>query len=315
MRIRGDLFAILKGTQFSVLPLIPSLFIHIGTTPEYAEHLSINLPLLGFERLVASPQLSNTTRKPYHTNSSNTNGGTNGEHKIKPTQSIANSHEVVNNCIMYSILTDEVSVGNKSVIEYSILKPDSALHIGQNSILSQVHVPAYITLVPDNVFVHTMVIKRNDNSQSQYMTICFGIHDDLKASGIESLSIAGLPLIQILPFVGLSASDLWRSNESNSMWNARLFPTSSSPQESSRISFQLVDIIQRLHAQGKKNNNISIASNVEIPKVNWKNEMRCSLNEASELKAIFGQSEFRISHERVLMFESLRSFFKQGKKK
>ena len=110
------------------------------------------------------------------------------------------------------------------------------------------------------------------------MTICFGIHDNLKATEIENLTIAGVPLVQILPFVGLTASDLWRENESRSMWNARLFPSASSPSESSEKSLKLVEIVRLLQEQNK------VGKGGVPSRIDWQSEKRFSLNEASELK-------------------------------
>jgi hypothetical protein len=51
---RRGLYEILYGQPIHVLPYIPSLFIHIGTSQEYLEHLCHTLPAFGFQKIVNS---------------------------------------------------------------------------------------------------------------------------------------------------------------------------------------------------------------------------------------------------------------------
>ena len=92
------LYELLKGTTFNVIPLIPSIFVHIGTTPEYAEHLSVNLPNFGFERFVASQKIKKSSS---------------GSHQLtNPIVPPSPPPQNDESCIMYTILTDEGSYLN-----------------------------------------------------------------------------------------------------------------------------------------------------------------------------------------------------------
>ena len=68
-----------------------------------------------------------------------------------------------------------MSIGERSVIEYSVLKPSSGLRIGKNTIISQVHLPETISFIPDNVFLHTMVIQSPAEDQNKVKFFYFPI--------------------------------------------------------------------------------------------------------------------------------------------
>ncbi|KAK5580788.1 hypothetical protein RB653_000812 [Dictyostelium firmibasis] len=186
--------------KLEMIPMSPSAFIHIGTCHEYIEHFTINFPKLGFKNLIFS--------------------------EIDSKQQTDN---MTNNVILHSILLNnlKININDNSVVEYCNFKGINKLSIGNRCIVSDLEfsdqnqsTSNLISVeIPSNSFIQTLSI-----SGDRYVTIFFGIDDDLKST--LNPKLFGIPLKEYNLILN-------NSSDGNSLWNAPLFPVSSiSPQDS-----------------------------------------------------------------------------------
>ena len=92
-------------------------------------------------------------------------------------------------CILHSFLEGENTFGKNSVTEYSWL--DKGSSVGDQSIVSNVFVPTGLSL-PNDVFLHTVCVQAEDGTKSKYITISFGIKDNVKKTCANVNSAAEL---------------------------------------------------------------------------------------------------------------------------
>ncbi|XP_059196611.1 serine/threonine-protein kinase TNNI3K isoform X2 [Centropristis striata] len=211
VEIRQKIFHLLKGTQLNVILLNNSKFYHIGTTSEYLFHLSEDVALqkeLGFTASAFSVHM-------------NENSGC---------------------CVMHSVLAPSFSVGAGSVVEYCRLGAGAA--VGGGSIVSSCWVRAGLS-VPAGVFMHSLCV--NYKHQTRFVTIVFGINDNLKhrveaPAYMEQLKLFGLGLPDCLSHWGLKQEVLRFSGDASScsLWNACLFPVCSDQQSSFSLSLEML---------------------------------------------------------------------------
>lgn len=213
--IRQKIFRLLKGTPLNVILLNNSKFYHIGTTSEYLFHLTEDVALRGELGLLSSAF-------SVHMNE-NSSGC----------------------CIMYSVLDPVCSVGAGSVVEYSRL--GAGVCIGRGSIVSSCRVSAGVS-VPDGVFMHTLCV--NHKHQSRFVTVVFGINDDLKhtveaPAYMEELRLFGFSLAECLSHWGIKNEVLRFSGDacSCSLWKACLFPVCPDPQSSFSMSLEMLQAV------------------------------------------------------------------------
>ena len=105
---------------------------------------------------------------------------------------------------IHSYIPDLSCIGENVIIEYSLLNVANA--IGENCIISNCSFPEGIS-VPANTFLHTIPV--SDFGSIYYVTLCFNINDDLKASVIDkeetsSLKIFGKPLSELVSLLQLT---------------------------------------------------------------------------------------------------------------
>ena len=80
-------------------------------------------------------------------------------------------------CVLHSFLEGDNKFGKNSVTEYSWLGKGSS--VGEQSIVSNVFVPNGLSL-PNNAFLHTVCVEAEDGTGHRYVTISFGIKDNVK---------------------------------------------------------------------------------------------------------------------------------------
>lgn len=219
VEIRKKIFHLLKGTPLNVILLNNSKFYHMGTTSEYLFHLTEDEVLrseLGFLSSAFS----------IHTNE--------------------NSESSSGSCVMYSVLDPSCSVGAGSVVEYSRL--GTGVSVGRGSIISSCWVNAGLS-VPDGVFMHTLCV--NYKHQTRFVTVVFGINDDLKrraaaAAYMEELKLFGVSLAECLSHWGLKNEIVRFSGDASSccLWTASLFPVCLDPQSSFSMSLEMLHSVQ-----------------------------------------------------------------------
>ncbi|XP_033936832.1 fucose-1-phosphate guanylyltransferase [Pseudochaenichthys georgianus] len=209
--IRQKIFYHLKGTPLNVILLNNSKFYHIGTTSEYLFHLTEDVMLRTELGLLSS----------------------------------AFSVEVKENsgcCVMHSVLDPSVSVGAGSVVEYSRLGAGAS--VGVRSIVSSCWIPAGLS-VPDSVFMHSLCV--NHKQKTRFVTVVFGINDDLKRSVeapafMEDLNLFGVSVVESLSRWGLENEALRFSGDASncSLWGACLFPVCSDQQSSFSLTLEML---------------------------------------------------------------------------
>ncbi len=218
VEIRQKIFHLLKGTPLNVILLNNSKFYHIGTTSEYLFHLTEDVMLRSELGLLSSA---------FSVNLSENSVGSSGC------------------CVMSSVLGPSCSVGAGSVVEYS--RFEAGVSVGRGSIVSSCRVSAGLS-VPDGVFMHSLCV--NHKNQPRFVTVAFGIKDDLKRSVktpayMEELKLFGLSLAECLSKWGLKNEALSFSGDASScsLWMACLFPVCSDPQSSFSMSLEMLQAV------------------------------------------------------------------------
>ncbi|XP_076009322.1 fucose-1-phosphate guanylyltransferase [Genypterus blacodes] len=215
VQVRQKVFNHLRGTPLNVILLNNSKFYHIGTTSEYLFHLTEDAALRAELGLLSSA------------------------FSVSPDPDPEGSAAC---CIMYSVNHPSVSVAPKSVVEFSRL--GAGVTVGGGSIVSGCWVSPGLS-VPDGVFMHSLCV--NLQSQARFVTVVFGIDDNLKLSveapvHMEQLKLFGVNLVECVSHWGLQSEALKFSGDvsSCSLWNARLFPVCSDLQSSFSASLQMM---------------------------------------------------------------------------
>ncbi|XP_010183975.1 PREDICTED: fucose-1-phosphate guanylyltransferase, partial [Mesitornis unicolor] len=222
VEVRQELYALLRGTALNVMVLNNSKFYHIGSTQEYLFHLTAGSKLkheLGFVSMAFSVCEGAAGRDP-------------------------------SSCAIQSILQPEARVGPGSVIECSRVGP--GVSVGQNCIVSGAHISAKAD-VPPGCFLSSLSVKIN--SQVEYVSMVFGVEDDLKKSvkslsDVHSLRFFGVSLPQCLELWGVNVSEqLFSSgNTCLGLWTARIFPVCSTLDESVTMSLKMLNSVQHMTA-------------------------------------------------------------------
>lgn len=214
---RGEIWKLLRGTEFKAVVFHQAQFNHVGTTREYLHHFCYNETLreacqFGVETAVAE------------------NGtGTREKSLEEPKPKKAKTDVKFQECtLIHTVFADRtrLSVGRGSVLEYCTV--EGAASIGKNCIVSNLTIPDGCK-IPDNSFLHTIPVR--DGKECAYATFAFDIGDSMKTSR-ESAECMELPYCELtigeaMTRLGRSSGmqDLWPlSPPSYSLWNARLFP-------------------------------------------------------------------------------------------
>lgn len=216
VEIRKKIFNLLRGTPLNVILLNNSKFYHIGTTLEFLFHLTEDKALRNELGLLSSA----------FSKSENPNIST-------------------SSCVMYSVVDPSCSVGIGSVVEYSRL--EKGVSVGSGSIVSSCWI-APGSSVPDGVFMHSLCV--NENHHIGFVTVTFGINDDLKRSmktpaNIQELKLVGSPLPDCLSRWGMDNELLRFSGNMSccSLWNACLFPVCSDLKTSFSMSLEMLQAV------------------------------------------------------------------------
>ncbi|KAM6921587.1 fucose-1-phosphate guanylyltransferase [Xenentodon cancila] len=218
VRIRQKIFHSLKGTPLNVILLNNSKFIHIGTTSEYLFHLTEDEVLRSELGLLSSA------------------------FSVHINQNSDGSSEC---CVMHSILDPGCLVGPGSVVEYSRL--EAGVSVGEGSIISSCWVSPGLS-VPDGAFMHSLCVSHQN--QSAFVTVFFGINDNLKHSVdapayLEELKFFGFSLSKCRSIWGMENTAVKFSGDASScsLWNACLFPVCSEQRRSFSMSLGMLQAI------------------------------------------------------------------------
>ncbi|XP_020788756.2 serine/threonine-protein kinase TNNI3K isoform X1 [Boleophthalmus pectinirostris] len=218
VEIRKKIFHLLRGTPLNVILLNNSKFYHIGTTSEFLYHLTQDAAMRNELGLLSSAfSLYNSE----------------------------NNEDSTSCCVMYSVVDTSCSVGIGSVVEYCQL--EAGVYIGKGSIISSCWVHPGLS-VPDSVFMHSLCIDHKHSTG--YVTVVFGINDNLKSSvdhcaNISALKLFGLSLPYCLFHWGMESERLNFSGDVSccSLWNACLFPLCSDQKTSFSKSLEMLQAV------------------------------------------------------------------------
>uniref|UniRef100_A0A8C0U8L6 Fucose-1-phosphate guanylyltransferase n=1 Tax=Cyanistes caeruleus TaxID=156563 RepID=A0A8C0U8L6_CYACU len=154
--------------------------------------------------------------------------------------------------VAFSIFPDTPGcvIGPGSVIEYSRIGPE--VSVGKGSIVSGSCIHFSVD-IPSNCFLSSVSVKVTD--RVEYVTMAFGVGDDLKRSvkllsDIRSLRFFGASFPECLDLWSIEASDqLFSSGDAClGLWTARIFPVCSTLSESVRISLNMLNAVQHKSA-------------------------------------------------------------------
>ncbi|XP_062353942.1 fucose-1-phosphate guanylyltransferase [Cinclus cinclus] len=220
--VRQQLYSLLQGTALNVIVLSNSQFYHIGTTQEYLFHFTAESKLR-FELDLQPVAFS-----------------------IFPD--MAKSSDQLS--IIQSILEPGCVVGPGSVIEYSRMGP--GVSVGKGCIVSGSCINFSVD-IPSDCFLSSVSVRITD--QVKYVTMVFGVGDDLKKSvnllsDIHSLQFYGASLPECLDLWSVEASDQLFSSEDTrlGLWTARIFPVCSTLSESVRMSLNMLNSVHHKSA-------------------------------------------------------------------
>eukprot|EP01135_Chromosphaera_perkinsii_P005500 Nk52_evm49s352 gene=Nk52_evmTU49s352 len=212
-KLKKLVFKRLNGIPVSCILAPSSRFFHFGTLEEYILHFC------------GKSELSNQFEIPSWCCSS-----------CWPAHKDPNPPE--RTCPQGSLVFQSFIDGNMdtrvlppSIIEYSVVGAGSEIEGG--SVISCCRIPKG-TCIPKEIILHTVALKSADATQPLYVTVMFGITDDLKAE-IDSGAISedNRYANRSLSEFKLNESKVWPSSKvTRTLWHAKLFNPCRSPEES-----------------------------------------------------------------------------------
>ncbi|XP_065102772.1 fucose-1-phosphate guanylyltransferase [Paramisgurnus dabryanus] len=218
VEVRKKIFHCLKGTELNVILLNNSKFYHLGTTEEYLFHFTSD-PCLRTELGLLSSAFSNC--------------------------STSESLEKTRHCVMHSVLHPSVTVSPGSVVEYSRL--DDEVKVGTRCIISSCWISSGLS-VPSDTFLHSLSV--NLNGKMGFVTLVFGVEDDLKKNvaspaDMKALSLFKVSLEDCVGLWGWSPENVRFSGDRSacSLWNACIYPVCSDLKDSLMMSLEMVNAL------------------------------------------------------------------------
>lgn len=216
MRDRSELHQALNKRKVTVNVLEKSYFVHLGTNKEYIAHLTAD-EQLQTDLLLAKSCVSNFTGVK--------------EMNFKSC------------CFINSKITgDSISIGEGCVIEFSELSGE--IGVGSNNIISHCRISSDkegCMSLPKNTVWQTLPVRRNEEDQLSFVTFAVGLTDDLKLEvgndeDLKAIRFRDEDLPSFLEHHQLSTKDAFSQSRRRSLWNARLFPACSSPEDAFRAT-------------------------------------------------------------------------------
>ncbi|XP_059150865.1 fucose-1-phosphate guanylyltransferase-like [Physella acuta] len=226
--MRQKVFHALNGSEFHVLILNASVFVHIGTAKELLYHFCHDQTFqdqMAFQKDVFNVwagTIPSTTGIVADSNEDKTN--------VSETA-----------CVMHSIMHTQSVIGDNCVIDYCDFP--LPLEISSNCILSNCQLSnadsAGGVNIPTESFLHTVPISLQGTVR--FVTVYFNINDDLKKSvascDVESLPFSGGSIKEFLSANSLSVEDVvpgCYKDRKISLWSLKLYPAKDSMSASFR---------------------------------------------------------------------------------
>lgn len=284
---RQDIFHLLKGSPFHIATLKASEFYHLGTFAEYVHHLCSDSSL--HEELALGKQSFNHITLSTACSSVDKDGGTSKcdscDNKDNGSDLGAVSRSKIAGVVMHTVLTDTSVTPADSVIEYSwfdrdvclesqcVLSNCTYLSNDDTSALDKIH-------IPKSTFLHSVPIKSSDQTAGGWVTILFGIGDNLKHPfdkvHLDEVTYMGKPLSTVLSCWQLTSDDVFGCDASSqqgtngttsssvSLWQARLFPLAKTTSQSFRLTYELLRKLDGHQDSGNRSNKSDLVSMADI---------------------------------------------------
>nr|CAB3246990.1 fucose-1-phosphate guanylyltransferase-like [Phallusia mammillata] len=240
--LRRKVFDTLRGTTLHVVALIPrvgetsdvsSHFYHFGTSREYLDVMTKERVL---SEITDSELVSHCAGLPY---------------KYTP----AGDKPLVENPprLMASVILPCVSIGEGSTLEYCHLREFTA--IGANSIVSSCSLFPSTTVPPDTI-LHTVAINSHHAGELQFVTIAFGIADNMKASTLWDNALSEIKYYgNLLENTFSDASRAFPNTAKDdkvSLWHAKIFPAFPTMEKSSSQACERLNVILKNRGNAAK---------------------------------------------------------------
>lgn len=214
------LYSLMSNRRSLVINLTDSIFYHLGTTNELLDfYLNENsLEAIEFRKNICFSKL-----------------------KIK-NENV--DWSILKGCVQNSIVNSDCKLSNLSLLEYSYIDKGIKLVLNDYCFLNNCAIKiselnAYDLNsfnVPPNVCMHTLAISDISN-QSKFVTIFYNRNDDLKKCYNEQAQVVflGKPMLKQL------ADKIKLTNNSNTIWNLKLFKAFNTMSESFVKSLEFIN--------------------------------------------------------------------------
>ena len=150
--------------------------------------------------------------------------------------------------VMASFLDNSalLRIGQGTILEFCLIERD--VSIGNSCFISHCHLPPG-TNVPDNTYMFTVAIRDEENAG--FVTPVFGINDNLKKTSslaqINSIDYLNTNLQAVYSLYKENGYEVFNNKENVSLWNAKMFPISSSPTDSVKSAIHSMSALDSTH--------------------------------------------------------------------
>lgn len=205
---------------------VDSHFYHFGTSKEYLEVMTEEEVM---PRITGAELVSFCAGLPY---------------KYTPREGDGLGNLTYPPRLMASIFLSCVSIGEGSTLEYCHVREFTS--VGSDCVVSSCSFRPHTT-VPFGSILHTVAINSPTSGELQFVTVAFGIDDNIKASSSRAEAPERIKYFgAILEDTFTDADKIFshcNDDESVSLWKARLFPSYPSMEKSSSRACELLNLI------------------------------------------------------------------------
>ncbi|XP_076811927.1 fucose-1-phosphate guanylyltransferase-like [Clavelina lepadiformis] len=301
--VRKQVYDWMRNTPFHALALVPnhadtpgtsgvtSHFYHFGTTKEYLELLTEDIQLA---EMFGKEVVNFCAGNPYKFLSRKSTEQHATEHVLPSNvQGHVNDSSLAIRlksapCIMSSVMLSGVEIGEGSVLEYCRLR--ECVSIGSCCVVSNCSFKPNAKVPPDT-FMHTVSVTRSNTislSPVGYVTVAFGIDDDLKFSSKtyeagKNIKYFGKPLYKIFSDSGQAFAG-FENKETVNLWKAKLFQIFDTAEESSAMMCEFLESLSQqnedVHVlQHPDTNLLSMDDILKVKNVENMLHFRCALED------------------------------------
>lgn len=212
---RQKLFDLLKGSPLNIITLKQSRFYHIGTSHEYLESFCEKFDLkeeLGLSRFCRSAFVDSADKHA---------GG----------------------CIMESLLCGSCDFDPVSIVEFSSFTGPVIIQDG--CVVSNCTYSGSDPItIPADTFLQTVPVFY-DHQTVKYVTLMFSVKDNMKAKAAtledaSTISYLQRDITNFCQIFNTSLDDMFTADGPITLWHARVFPLSATPEESLLLALDML---------------------------------------------------------------------------